>query len=270
MTAAITLQHVDIGVAQKTIVRDISIDIPEGKITTIIGPNGCGKSTTLKAICRMLPVTAGSITLKGKAVQDYKYRELARVLAILTQSPLSPEDLTVYDLVSMGRFPYQGFLSRHNQDDDHWISWAMAETGVSRLAPRLLHTLSGGERQRAWIAMALAQKPSVLLLDEPTTYLDICHQLEVLQLVKRLNAELGLTVVLVLHDLNQAVMFSDLVVVLQQGRLVTAGAPQDVVSAELLRDVFNVKADPFTASNGTPVLVPYDLYDARQRVGGVD
>jgi len=259
MQAAITLEHVDIGVAHKTIVHDLTLSFPEKKITTIIGPNGCGKSTTLKAICRMMPHSSGTITLKGRKIEAYKYREFARVVAILTQSPLSPDDLTVRDLVSMGRFPYQGFLSRSNKEDDRWIDWAMKETNVTGLSPRLLSTLSGGERQRAWLAMALAQNPRVLLLDEPTTYLDICHQLEIMKLVKKLNRELGLTVVNVLHDLNQAVMFSDYIAVISEGRLVMAGAPRDVVTSRLLREVFGVKADEFTASSGASVLVPYDL-----------
>lgn len=261
MTSAISLKNVRVSVGHKTLIDQINLEIPAGKITTIIGPNGCGKSTTLKAICRMMPFAAGTITVLGKDVEAYTFKEFARRVAILTQSPLSPADLTVRDLVAMGRFPYRGLLGGSSKEDDACIAWALQETALENLSIRLLSTLSGGERQRAWIAMALAQKPEVLLLDEPTTYLDICHQLEVLKLLQKLNAELHLTVVLVLHDLNQALMFSDYVAVIKKGHLVTAGNPKEIIKAELLHSVFNVKADTFTCTNGLQALVPMDLYE---------
>ncbi len=261
MTSAISIQNICVAVGHKKLIENINIEIPAGQITTIIGPNGCGKSTTLKAICRMMPLAAGTITVLGKATDTYSFKEFARKVAILTQSPLSPADLTVRDLVAMGRFPYRGLWGGSSKEDDDCIAWALQETALENLSTRLLSTLSGGERQRAWIAMALAQKPEILLLDEPTTYLDICHQLEVLKLLTKLNRELHLTVVLVLHDLNQALMFSNYVAVIKSGSLVTAGNPKEIIKAELLHTVFNVKADTFTCTNGLQALVPMDLYE---------
>ena len=185
--AVLEATHIDIAINKKTIIHDLSLAIPEGKITAIIGPNGCGKSTTLKAIARILPCTKGSISFLGKDIHNLSHREFARCLAILTQSPVAPTDLTVQDLVEMGRFPHRSFLGRGDKDDAQHVAWALEQTNMTSMSHRLLHTLSGGERQRAWIAMALAQRPQVLLLDEPTTYLDICHQLEVMQLLDKLN-----------------------------------------------------------------------------------
>ena len=259
MNAIIKAQNISVSINEKEIVHGISLDIPEGKVTAIIGPNGCGKSTTLKALSRILPYK-GSVTFKGQEMSTLSQREFAKCLAILTQSPQAPSDLTVNDLVEMGRFPHRGFLGRAGKDDKEHVEWALEQTGVKEMRYRLLNTLSGGERQRAWIAMALAQRPEVLLLDEPTTYLDICHQLEIMQLITRLNQELGLTVVMVVHDLNHAIMYADHVVVVKAGKLVTSGAPREIITADLLADVFKVKADEFTLSNDLRALVPVDLY----------
>jgi len=259
MSAIIKAQNICVSINDKEIVHNLSLEIPEGKVTAIIGPNGCGKSTTLKALSRILPYK-GSITFKGSEMYALSQREFAKSLAILTQSPQAPSDLTVNDLVEMGRFPHRGFLGRGGKDDKEHVEWALAQTGVTAMRNRLLNTLSGGERQRAWIAMALAQRPEVLLLDEPTTYLDICHQLEIMQLIGRLNQELGLTVVMVVHDLNHAIMYADHVVVVKAGKLVTSGAPREIITAELLAEVFKVKADEFVLSNDLRALVPVDLY----------
>ena len=259
MSAIIKAQNICVSINDKEIVHNLSLEIPEGKVTAIIGPNGCGKSTTLKALSRILPYK-GSITFKGNEMSALSQREFAKSLAILTQSPQAPSDLTVNDLVEMGRFPHRGFLGRGGKDDKEHVEWALAQTGVTAMRNRLLNTLSGGERQRAWIAMALAQRPEVLLLDEPTTYLDICHQLEIMQLIGRLNQELGLTVVMVVHDLNHAIMYADHVVVVKAGKLVTSGAPREIITADLLAEVFKVKADEFTLSNDLRALVPVDLY----------
>ena len=259
MNAIIKAQNISVSINEKEIVHGISLDIPEGKVTAIIGPNGCGKSTTLKALSRILPYK-GSVTFKGQEMSTLSQREFAKCLAILTQSPQAPSDLTVNDLVEMGRFPHRGFLGRAGKDDKEHVEWALEQTGVKEMRYRLLNTLSGGERQRAWIAMALAQRPEVLLLDEPTTYLDICHQLEIMQLIGRLNQELGLTVVMVVHDLNHAILYADHVVVVKAGQLVTSGAPREIITADLLADVFKVKADEFTLSNDLRALVPVDLY----------
>lgn len=259
MSAIIKAQNICVSINDKEIVHNLSLEIPEGKVTAIIGPNGCGKSTTLKALSRILPYK-GSVTFKGNEMSALSQREFAKSLAILTQSPQAPSDLTVNDLVEMGRFPHRSFLGRGGKDDKEHVEWALAQTGVTAMRNRLLNTLSGGERQRAWIAMALAQRPEVLLLDEPTTYLDICHQLEIMQLITRLNQELGLTVVMVVHDLNHAIMYADHVVVVKAGHLVTSGAPREIITADLLADVFKVKADEFTLSNDLRALVPVDLY----------
>jgi len=259
MSAIIKAQNICVSINDKEIVHNLSLEIPEGKVTAIIGPNGCGKSTTLKALSRILPYK-GSVTFKGSEMSALSQREFAKSLAILTQSPQAPSDLTVNDLVEMGRFPHRGFLGRGGKDDKEHVEWALAQTGVTAMRNRLLNTLSGGERQRAWIAMALAQRPEVLLLDEPTTYLDICHQLEIMQLIGRLNQELGLTVVMVVHDLNHAIMYADHVVVVKAGKLVTSGAPREIITADLLAEVFRVKADEFTLSNDLRALVPVDLY----------
>ena len=259
MNAIIKAQNISVSINEKEIVHGISLDFPEGKVTAIIGPNGCGKSTTLKALSRILPYK-GSVTFKGQEMSTLSQREFAKCLAILTQSPQAPSDLTVNDLVEMGRFPHRGFLGRAGKDDKEHVEWAREQTGVMEMRYRLLITLSGGERQRAWIAMALAQRPEVLLLDEPTTYLDICHQLEIMQLITRLNQELGLTVVMVVHDLNHAIMYADHVVVVKAGQLVTSGAPREIITADLLAEVFKVKADEFTLSNDLRALVPVDLY----------
>ena len=259
MSAIIKAQNICVSINDKEIVHNLSLEIPEGKVTAIIGPNGCGKSTTLKALSRILPYK-GSVTFKGNEMSALPQREFAKSLAILTQSPQAPSDLTVNDLVEMGRFPHRGFLGRGGKDDKEHVEWALAQTGVTAMRNRLLNTLSGGERQRAWIAMALAQRPEVLLLDEPTTYLDICHQLEIMQLIGRLNQELGLTVVMVVHDLNHAIMYADHVVVVKAGKLVTSGAPREIITADLLAEVFRVKADEFTLSNDLRALVPVDLY----------
>lgn len=259
MSAIIKAQNICVSINDKEIVHNLSLEIPEGKVTAIIGPNGCGKSTTLKALSRILPYK-GSVTFKGNEMSALSQREFAKSLAILTQSPQAPSDLTVNDLVEMGRFPHRGFLGRGGKDDKEHVEWALAQTGVTAMRNRLLNTLSGGERQRAWIAMALAQRPEVLLLDEPTTYLDICHQLEIMQLIGRLNQELGLTVVMVVHDLNHAIMYADHVVVVKAGKLVTSGAPREIITADLLAEVFKVKADEFVLSNDLRALVPVDLY----------
>lgn len=259
MSAIISAEHVNIGINNKTIVKDLSLDIPEGKVTAIIGPNGCGKSTTLKAISRIMPYS-GKITFKGRDIKSFSHREFARCLAILTQSPQAPADLTVSDLVEMGRFPHRGFLGRgSSSEDSKHVEWALERTNMSGMRHRLLSTLSGGERQRAWIAMALAQRPEVLFLDEPTTYLDICHQLEIMQLLARLNKELGLTVVMVVHELNHAIQYADFVAVIKAGSMVTSGVPKEVITGKLLSDVFGVQADEVICSNGQRALVPVDL-----------
>lgn len=258
MSSIIEVKNLNVSINDKHIVKNLSFSIPEHQLTAIIGPNGCGKSTTLKAISRILAHT-GEVTFKGRDLKSFSHKEFARSLAVLTQSPQAPTDLTVYDLVEMGRFPYRSFLGRQTEEDKHYVHWALEQTNMTSMRHRLLSTLSGGERQRAWIAMALAQNPEVLFLDEPTTYLDICHQLEIMQLLERLNKELGLTVVMVLHDLNHTLQYTQHVIVIKQGELVCEGDPKAEVTQKLLRDVYNVVADEFACSNGLRALVPIDL-----------
>ena len=242
MDNMIEVRDLQVTLSGKTIVQHMNADIPNGKITAIIGPNGCGKSTTLKAICRINPISAGQITLLNRNVWDFGYKEFAQKLAILTQSPQAPADMTVRDLVAMGRFPYRSLFGKATKEDQECIEWALEETSLVPYQHRILQTLSGGERQRAWIAMAL------------------CHQLEVMKLLDRLNRELKLTVALVLHDLNQAVQFAHHVVVMKKGTLVTSGNPADVITVDLLKEVFRVKAEDVYTSEGVRTLVPLDLY----------
>lgn len=258
MANILEVRDLHVSIADKHIVKGLSFDIPDKKISTIIGPNGCGKSTTLKAISRIWKYQ-GQVLFKGEDILKLSHRDFAKSLAILTQSPQAPADLTVRDLVEMGRFPYKSFLGRGTKEDVEFVDWAVEQTNMKSLEHRLLHTLSGGERQRAWIAMALAQNPQILFLDEPTTYLDICHQLEIMQLLQRLNQELGLTVVMVLHDLNHALQYSQHVIVMKAGEIVCTGKPEFVINKELLRTVYGVEAEEFSCSNGMQALVPVEL-----------
>ena len=260
--AVLEATHIDIAINQKTIIHDLSLAIPEGKITAIIGPNGCGKSTTLKAIARILPCAKGSISFLGKDIHSLSHREFARCLAILTQSPVAPTDLTVLDLVEMGRFPHRSFLGRGDKDDAQHVAWALEQTNMTSMSHRLLHTLSGGERQRAWIAMALAQRPQVLLLDEPTTYLDVHHQLELMELVVRLHNEMGLTVIMVLHDLNHAARYSERLIALKKGTIMADGPTDEVFTQSVIEELYDVKAVIMRVeANGTqyPVCFPYSV-----------
>ena len=255
----IDVKNITVVLSEKTILQDMSLNIMPGEVLSIIGPNGCGKSTLLKAIARINNSKKGVVEFEGTNVESFSHRQFARRLAILTQDPEAPPDLTVYDLVKLGRFPYRSWYSGNNKEDEEQVTWALEQTGMEQMKKRLLVTLSGGERQRAWIAMALAQRPQVLLLDEPTTYLDICHQLEVMQLLTKLNRDLGLTVVMVLHDLNHTLQYSQRIAVMKAGEIIKVGEPQEVITAKLLQEVFGVRADMFIASNGMPAILPIDL-----------
>ncbi|WP_280268828.1 ABC transporter ATP-binding protein [Nocardia wallacei] len=260
MTASphrLTVDDVTLGYGGRVVVDGLSLDIEPGVITTVIGPNGCGKSTLLRALGRLLRPRAGRVLLDGKEIAAWKTRDVARIVGMLPQTPVAPEGLTVADLVARGRHPHQSWLRQWSADDETEVAAALAQTGIADLADRTLDELSGGQRQRAWISMALAQGTDILLLDEPTTYLDLAHSLEVLDLVDRLHDELGRTVVMVLHDLNLAIRYSDRLVVMCDGRVVAQGAPGDIVDAELLREVFGLEAsvldDPVS---GRPMIVP--------------
>ncbi len=252
-----------LGYGDREVVHDLDLVIPPDAVTAVVGANGCGKSTLLRALARLLGPRAGRVLLDGRAISEIPTREVARRLGVLPQSPVAPEGLLVEDLVARGRHPHQSLLRHWSRGDERAVDAALAATGMLELRRRLVDELSGGQRQRAWIAMTLAQETEVLLLDEPTTFLDLAHQLEVLDLLSDLVADHRRTVVMVLHDLNQACRYADHLVAMRGGRLHRAGPPAEIVDAELIRDVFGVRArvvdDPAT---GTPMCVP----DGRRRV----
>ncbi|RDI67675.1 ABC transporter ATP-binding protein [Nocardia pseudobrasiliensis] len=256
-THRLSAAELSLGYGNTVVVDGLSLTVEPGLITTIIGPNGCGKSTLLRALGRLLKPRAGQVLLDGKAIATQKTRDIARVLGMLPQTPIAPEGLTVADLVARGRHPHQSWLRQWSAEDETEVAAALAQTGVADLAERTLDELSGGQRQRAWISMTLAQGTDILLLDEPTTYLDLAHSLEVLDLVDRLHDELGRTVVMVLHDLNMAIRYSDRLVVMREGRVLAQGAPAEVIDAELLRAVFGLRAEVHTDPvSGRPMVVP--------------
>ncbi|WP_051147208.1 ABC transporter ATP-binding protein [Glaciibacter superstes] len=241
---------------RRVVVDDLSIDIPSGGFTIIVGPNACGKSTLLKALSRTLSPAAGEVLLDGRPLASYRSKAVARQLAMLPQSPIAPEAITVRDLVGRGRFPHQRLLRQWSAVDERAVEEALAATNSEELAERYVAELSGGQRQRVWIAMVLAQQTGLLLLDEPTTFLDIAHQYEVLELCARLHAE-GRTLALVLHDLNQAARYATNLVVMKAGRVVAVGDPAQILTAELVEDVFGLACviipDP---ESGTPLVIP--------------
>jgi iron complex transport system ATP-binding protein len=241
---------------KRIVVDDLSIDLPDGGFTIIVGPNACGKSTLLKALSRTLQPASGQVLLGGQPIDSYRSKAVARQLAMLPQSPIAPEAITVRNLVGRGRYPHQGLFQQWSHTDELAVIDALASTGCADLAERYVSELSGGQRQRVWIAMILAQQTDLLLLDEPTTFLDIAHQYEVLELCARLHAE-GRTLVAVLHDLNQAARYATNLVVMKAGQLVASGMPGDILTADLVESVFGLPCvvipDPVT---GTPMVVP--------------
>lgn len=258
--------ELSVGYDDRLIVKNLSVSIPDKQITTIIGPNGCGKSTLLKAITRIIPHQTGNILLDGQNIHKQSTKELAKKMAILPQTPESASGLTVGELVSYGRFPHQKGLGRLTKKDQDMVHWAMEETGTLPFKHREVDALSGGQRQRVWIAMALAQETDIIFLDEPTTYLDMAHQLEVLELLERLNREQGRTIVMVLHDLNQAARFADHIIALKDGDLVSSGTGEQVITRETLRKVFNIDAeigrDPRTLK---PMCITYNLIKGEEQ-----
>jgi iron complex transport system ATP-binding protein len=246
-----------LGYGDRTIVDDLDLEVLHGTVTAVIGPNGCGKSTLLRALGRLLAPTKGHVLLDGRRIDRMPTKEVATVLGLLPQAPTAPEGLTVADLVARGRHPHQAWYRQWSGDDEEAVAEALEWTGISDLAERPVDELSGGQRQRAWISMALAQGTELLLLDEPTTFLDLAHQVEVLELVDRLHTERGRTVVMVLHDLNLAARYADRLVALRGGRIMAEGAPAEVLTEELLQEVFGLEArvvpDPVA---GTPLVVP--------------
>ncbi|TCJ13061.1 ABC transporter ATP-binding protein [Rubrobacter taiwanensis] len=251
------------------VIRELSLEIPPGRITAIVGPNGCGKSTLLKGMARLLKPKGGSVYLDGEAIAKMPTKEVAKRLGILSQGPVAPEGLTVRELVAQGRYPHQSWFQQWSREDERISARALKITGMTAFADRPLDTLSGGQRQRAWIAMALAQDTEILLLDEPTTFLDMAHQLEVLHLLERLNAEEDRTILMVVHDLNHAARYAHHIVAIAAGRVFTSGSPAAVVTPDVLREVFNVEADIVPdPRTGAPLCIPHGLSSAApQKVG---
>ncbi|TNJ47483.1 ABC transporter ATP-binding protein [Phaeobacter sp. B1627] len=253
----ISARDLSVTFARTTVLNSLSVAIPDGAVTAIVGPNACGKSTLLRSLARLQKASHGQVILDGKSIADQNSKSVARRLAILGQSPIAPEGLSVRDLVLRGRTPHQSAWRQHSAEDAAAVASALSATGMEGLENRLLDTLSGGQRQRAWIAMALAQDTQILLLDEPTTYLDLPHQIELLDLVRRLNRETGRTVAMVLHDINLAARYCDHVIALRGGDIHSEGPPQQVITHAMMNEVFDLPctiiADP---NHGTPHIIP--------------
>ena len=269
---SLSTEALTLGYGDRTIVDDLHLVVPAGRITAIVGANGCGKSTLLRALARIIAPRSGRVVLDGTSLRDLPTKQIARTLGLLPQSPTAPEGIVVADLVGRGRHPHQGMFARHSRRDDEAVAEALAATGTTELADRPVDELSGGQRQRVWIAMALAQETDVLLLDEPTTYLDVAHQIEVLDLLADLNHERGTTIVMVLHDMNLAARYADHVFAMRDGSVVASGAPDEVMTSELIRSVFRLEctviADPVS---GAPLVLPRGLHhvgDASRRLAG--
>lgn len=259
---SISTEHLDIAYDEALIVKALDMNIPHEKITSIIGPNGCGKSTVLKAIGRILKPKNGMVYLSGEDIRSLSTKEIAKKMAILPQSPTAPSGLTVSELVAYGRFPHQKGFGKLRPEDKKIIHWAITVTKLKEFENREVDTLSGGQRQRVWIAMALAQQTDLILLDEPTTYLDLAHQLEVLKLLYDLNREQHCTIAMVLHDLNLAARFSDYMIAIRGGDIIKHGTPNEVMTADVLRQAFNIEADVVIESKtGRPVCITYDLLE---------
>ncbi|MDX8046474.1 ABC transporter ATP-binding protein [Gracilibacillus sp. S3-1-1] len=257
---ALGVDRVSVGYGNALIIEELSVAIPKHKITTIIGPNGCGKSTLLKTLVRVLRAKEGVVSLEGKAIHTMNTKEVAKRMAVLPQTAQAPSGLTIFELVSYGRFPHRKRMGRLSNEDYQYINWALEVTGLSDLRDKSANALSGGQRQRVWIAMALAQGTDILVLDEPTTYLDLAHQLDILLLLQRLNKEEGRTIVMVLHDLNHASRFSDYMIAMRDGAIVTKGEPNEVMTCHHLQKVFQIKAELTACPYSTnPVCLSYQL-----------
>lgn len=250
---------------KRVVATDLTLRIPDDSFTVIVGPNACGKSTALRALARMLKPKQGSVLLDGAVITSRPAKEIARKLGLLPQSPVVPDGITVRDLVGRGRFPHQGLLRQWSPDDEAAVQHALASANVSELEDRFVDELSGGQRQRVWLAMVLAQETELLLLDEPTTYLDIAHQVEVLDLCADLHEHHGRTLVAVLHDVSQAARYATHLIAMKDGRIVAEGPPSEIITAALIEEVYGlaclVVPDPLT---GTPLVVPH----ARQKPAG--
>ncbi len=257
MTSRLTGEALTLGYGDFRVADGLNVAIPDGKFTAIIGPNGCGKSTLLRTLSRLMKPLGGQVRLDGEAIQHFATKEVARRIGLLAQNASAPGDITVAELVARGRYPHQPLFTRWRDEDERAVQKAMAATGVTALADQSVDTLSGGQRQRAWIAMVLAQETSILLLDEPTTWLDIIHQIDLLELLCALNREQGYTLAAVLHDLNQACRYANHLIALRDGKIIAEGAPSEIVDAALIEAIYGLRCmiieDPVA---GTPLVVP--------------
>ncbi|EQA5671309.1 iron-enterobactin ABC transporter ATP-binding protein [Cronobacter malonaticus] len=257
MTSRLTGEALTLGYGDFRVAEGLNVAIPDGKFTAIIGPNGCGKSTLLRTLSRLMKPLGGQVWLDGQAIQHFATKEVARRIGLLAQNASAPGDITVAELVARGRYPHQPLFTRWRDEDERAVQKAMAATGVTALADQSVDTLSGGQRQRAWIAMVLAQETSILLLDEPTTWLDISHQIDLLELLCTLNREQGYTLAAVLHDLNQACRYANHLIALRDGKIIAEGAPSEIVDAALIEAIYGLRCmiieDPVA---GTPLVVP--------------
>ena len=257
---AIQVKDLTVAYEDKVIIENMNLSIPKGEISIIIGANGCGKSTLLKTIARILKPKKGNIFIHGKNVKESKPKALAREMAVLPQSPVCPDGLTVKELIAYGRFPHQKTMAGLSIHDNEMIEWAMKETGLTEFADRPVDSLSGGQRQRAWIAMTLAQETDLILLDEPTTYLDMSYQLEVLLLLQKLNREKKITIVIVLHELNNACRFANHIIGLKKGKVVCEGKPSDVITTKSLREIYGIDAVLQMSERGDyPICMEFEL-----------
>ncbi|OUZ09970.1 iron dicitrate ABC transporter ATP-binding protein [Aeromicrobium sp. PE09-221] len=259
-------EQLSLGYGDRVVIDSLDLTIPTGKITTIVGANACGKSTLLRAMARLLAPRTGRVVLDGKELHRLPTKEVARMLGLLPQSPIAPEGIAVADLVGRGRHPHQKVFARWSREDEEAVLSALEATGTTDLADRSVDELSGGQRQRVWIAMALAQQTDLLLLDEPTTFLDVTHQIEVLDLLTDLNRQRGTTIVMVLHDLNLAARYADHLIAVAAGALHAAGPPADVLTAATVREVFGLESEVVTdPTSGKPMMLPIGRYHARER-----
>ncbi|WDL89752.1 ABC transporter ATP-binding protein (plasmid) [Priestia aryabhattai] len=253
------MENLETSYEKSSVFQDLNLEVKEGKITTIIGPNGCGKSTLLKTMGRILKQKQGKVYLQGQDLSTIHTKQIAKHLALLPQQPTAPAELKVEELISYGRYPHRNNVNKLTRKDQEIIEWAMDITNVKAFRSRQIANLSGGQRQKVWLAMALAQETEVLLLDEPTTFLDMAHQLDVLQIVAKLNEEQKRTIVMVLHDINHAARFSHEIVAMKEGEIIKIGTPLEIITPKILKDVFHIDArvmiDPH---NGAPVCFGYD------------
>lgn len=270
MLSNLRVEKLQVGYERNIVFQELDFAVQTGKITTIIGPNGCGKSTLLKTMGRIIRQRSGSVYLYNEDMRSLDTREIARKLALLPQSPVAPNELKAEELVAYGRFPHLRQIQQSSAADAAAIEWAIKTAKITKFRYRQLGSLSGGERQKVWLAMALAQQTSILLLDEPTTYLDMVHQLEVLNIVRQLNQEQQCTIIMVLHDINHAARFSHQIVAMKGGKIIASGCPREIITPEVLRQVFQIEArimaDP---RDGIPICFSYDNVSGDLSTGGV-